>query len=40
MNDARTGWAVKKKLRVTRRTNVWGIGLIICCLMRLEPELP
>ena len=38
MDRVNQQWAVDG-LRVTKRTNIWGIGLIICCLMRLEPEL-
>ncbi|KAH0352083.1 kinase-like protein, partial [Aureobasidium melanogenum] len=38
-DDADFGWAVPG-LYVTNKTNVWSIGLIICCLMRLQPQLP
>ncbi|KAI5208212.1 hypothetical protein E4T39_01579 [Aureobasidium subglaciale] len=27
-------------LRVSHKTNVWNIGLIICCLIRMEEDLP
>ncbi|KAG9597945.1 DUF1365-domain-containing protein, partial [Aureobasidium melanogenum] len=32
-------WAVPG-LHITNKTNVWSIGLIICCLMHLQPQLP
>ncbi|KAG9846402.1 kinase-like protein, partial [Aureobasidium melanogenum] len=38
-DSANFDWAVPG-LHVTNKTNVWSIGLIICCLMRLQPELP
>ncbi|THX03849.1 kinase-like protein [Aureobasidium pullulans] len=33
------GWEVPG-LTLSAKTNVWNVGLLICCLMRLEPVLP
>ncbi|KAI5210822.1 hypothetical protein E4T38_01902 [Aureobasidium subglaciale] len=33
------GWEMPG-LEVTHRTNIWQIGMIIICMMRLDPELP
>ncbi|KAG9601957.1 kinase-like protein, partial [Aureobasidium melanogenum] len=38
-DSANFDWAVSG-LHVTNKTNVWSIGLMICCLMRLQPQLP